>query len=298
MDDEAVKEIKVLTPNDWPAATEVRKTFVLDTQSAAGSLAFNLRAISTVELRELEEQTPLPEAPVVGIGQSGVEDRDFSDSTFQAAWGAVHFSRWVMWLDKCWKPLPGTTQSEKVKWAEENLWRNGEIAVLFNAVRKLSGLGTGQPATSQKVAVIEADPETWAKASQAARLAYRIPHDDAKQVLVFELTGLSQLKVNQIRETCQPPEPPMMPERHKMTKKPIPGTERPDRTDPGYQKALKESVYYENCLLLEASLFPFPGSTREEKRAWLDQRPAFEVSALLAYLTDDVIGYRGRVESF
>ena len=297
MEDE-VTEIKVTKPEDWPAATEVRKTIVLDTQSAAGSLKFNLRAISTKELRELEEQTPIPEAPVVGLGQNGTEQRDFNDATFTAAWAAAHFARWIMWIDRCWKPLPGATQSEKVKWTEENLWRGGEINALYNAARKLSGLGTGQAATSQKVEPVEADPETWAKASQAARIAYRIPHEDAKQILVFDLAGLSQLKFNQIHEACQPPEPPMAPERHKLTRKPIPGTERPDYTDPGYQQMLKEAVYHKNCLLLEAAMFPFPGGTREEKRAWLDLRPAFEVSALLAHLTDNVLGYRGRVESF
>jgi hypothetical protein len=127
-------------------------------------------------------------------------------------------------------------------------------------------------------------------------LAYKIPHENS--VLLFELAGLSQLKVNQIREMCRPPEPPMMPEKHMVTRKPIPGTERPDYTDPRYRDALKEAMMYENCLLLEAAMFQFPGGSREEKRLWLDQRPAFEVSALLGHLVNNVISYRDRVESF
>jgi hypothetical protein len=271
---------------------------VLDTLSDAGSLAFNLRAMSTGELRELETQLPLPEAPIVGIGASGVEQSDPDDPTFQAAYAAAHFGRWVMWIDKCWKPLPGATQGEKVKWAEENLWRNGEITTLFNAVRTLSGLGSGRAAMSSAavVATVEADPETWAKASQVARLSYQIPHE--KEVLIFEVAGLSKLRVNQIRETCQPPAPPMRPERHKLTKKPIPGTERPDYTDPGYQQALKDAAMCENCLLLEAALFPFPGGSREEKRQWLDLRPAYEVGALLGHLVGNVLSYRSRVDFF
>lgn len=297
-----VNEVKVATPDGWPAATEVRKTFKLNTQSAAGTLAFNLHALSTGELRALEQQVPLPEAPIVGTGQNGAEQRDFDNPDFLAAHAAAHFSRWVMWLDKCWivegrpSPIPGATQAEKVKWAEENLWRSGELSALFSVVRRLSGYGTGQAATAQTVTTVEADPETWAKASQAARLAYKIPHENA--VLVFELAGLSQLKVNQIREMCQPPAPPMMPEKHLVTRKPIPGTERPDYTDPGYRKALEEATMYENCLLLEAAMFPFPGGTREEKRLWLDQRPAYEVGALLGHLVDNVVGYRGRVDLF
>ena len=294
--DDGVKEVKVTAPELWPAATEVRKTFMLDTLSATGSLAFNLRAMSTGELRELEDQIPLPEAPVVGMNANGTEQRDPNDAKFQAAYASAHFARWVMWIDKCWKPLLGTTQAEKVKWAEEHLWRNGEITKLFNEIRALSGLGTGRPIVADPTTVtIEADPETWAKQSQVRR-AYQIPHE--KEMLVFDLAGLSQLKVNQIREACQPPEPPMRPERHKMTKKPIPGSEKPDYSDPGYQAALKEAGMQENCLLLEAALFPFPGSTREEKRKWLDARPAFEVGALIGYLVGTVTSYRERVESF
>jgi hypothetical protein len=286
-----VKEIKVTKPEDWAVATEVRQDFTLDTLSAAGSLTFKLRAMSGAELRELEEQIPLPEAPVVKV-HSGLDDRDFNDSDYQERLAVAHFSRWVMWIDKCWKTLPGNTQSEKVQWAEANLWRNGEITALFNALRRLSGLNTGKPAVSASVAVVEADPEMWAKASQAARIAYQIPHGES--VLVFDLAGISQLKVNQIREMCRPPAPPMRPEIHRMNRKPIPGTEKPDYTDPDYQQAVKESGIYENCMLLEAALFPFPGATKEEKRKWLDERPAYEVSALLKHLVDNVISYRDR----
>lgn len=290
-----IKEIKVAKPEDWPVATEVRTAFVLDNLSAS-SLSFNLRAMSYGELRQLEEQLPIPEAPVIKM-RGGIEERDIENLDYQEKLATTHFTRWITWIDKCWKPLPGANQNEKVKWAEENLWRNGEVTAIFNQLRKLSGLGTGQPVVSKAVVEIkEADPETWAKASQATRLAYKIPHENA--VLVFELCGLSQLKVNQIREMCRPPAPSMRPEMHKITKKPIPGTEVPDYSEPNYQQALKESTSYENCLLLEAALFPFPGGTKEEKLKWLSARPAFEVIALSNHLANNVISYRERVDFF
>ena len=274
-------EVAVSAPDAWPAATDVHTSFTLDTLSGV-PLTFNLRAMSHGELLALETQLPIPEAPVVRTLRDGTEVRDEDSMAYQEQLAELHFSRWVMWIDKCWKPLPGATQTEKVKWVEANLWRNGELTALFNRLRKLSGLGTGTPCLSVTQTAQEADPENWAKASQAARFAYKIPHPD--KVLVFDLAGLSQLRVNQIRDTCRPPEPPMMPEIHKVTRKPIPGTDRPDYTDPGYQQALKAAVFYENCMLLEAALFAFPGGTKEEKLAWLDQRPAYEVGALLAAL--------------
>jgi hypothetical protein len=296
MDEVKIQEIKVAKPEDWPAATEVKTTFTLDTLS--GPLAFNLRAMSACELRELEAQLPVPEAPLVkGASRGGEEQRDFNDPDFLERLANTHFARWVMWIDKCWKPLPGATQTEKVKWAEENLWRNGEVTALWNQLRTLSGLGTGTAGTSSVVAPVkEADPETWAAASQAVKVPYKIPHE--LEVLVFELAGLSQLTVNHIRDMVRPPPPPMKFQTHVATQRPIPGTEFPDRTDPVYQQAVQDAELFENCLLLEAALFQLPGATKEAKRQWLDQRPCFEVIALWNHLNRNVLEYRSRVQNF
>jgi hypothetical protein len=293
-----VKEVRVTKPEDWPAAADLHSTFILDTLSDIGIMTFKLRAMSYGELRELEEQIPTPEAPVIREARAGVaEVRDYDNLEFQERLNKTLFVRWMMWIDKCWKPLPGATQGEKVQWAEANLWRNGEITKVFNELRKLSGMNTGKAAISNAVAAAEpkeADPEMWAKASQAARLSFKIPHGET--VLVFDMVGLSQLKVNQISEMCRPPAPPMCPEVHKMTHKPIPGTEAPDYTDPGYQQALTDGSKYENCLLLEAAMFTFPGATKEEKLKWLEARPCYEVISLRNHLAQNVMGYHARTD--
>lgn len=290
MDD--VKEVRVAKPEDWPEAPAVTRTVVLNTLSKPQS--FKLRALSAGELRALEEALPLPEAPVVKTA-AGIEERDPDNMDYQNRLAEATFGRWVMWIDKGWKTLPGSTQAEKVKWAEANILRTGEINALYNHLRMLSGLGTGRPAEAQSVEPQEADPQSWAKASEP-RVGFKIPHEEA--TLVFELAGLPQLKINQIRDMCRPADPPLRPELHRMTKKPIPGTEKPDYTDPAYQQALSQAVLYEDCLTLEAALFPFPGNTKEEKRQWLDKRPVFEVRTLQAFLNKNVLSYRERVDFF
>ena len=301
--DEVVnKEIKVAKPEDWPAATEVRTTLTIVTLSGP-PLAFNLRAMSAGELRELEASLPIPEAPVVRQARRGEEEqRDFQNPAFLEKLSSTHFSRWVVWLDKCWKPLPGNTQAEKIRWAEENLFRNGELTRIWQEARKLSGLGTGMAAASPvtETAAKEADPETWAKAGQGVRVGYKIHHET--EWLVFDLAGLSQLKVNQVRDACRPPPPPMRPEMRKDPitgkRKPVPNSAEPDPTDPLYVQAVKEAELYENCLLLEAAMFPFPGSTKQEKLAWLDQRPCYEMIALANFLSGSVLSYRERIADF
>ena len=65
-----------------------------------------------------------------------------------------------------------------------------------------------------------------------------------------------------------------------------------------YVQAVRQAEVYEGTLQLEAALFSFPGATVQEKAAWLEQRPVFEVRALLTHLDRNVLSYRERVDFF
>jgi hypothetical protein len=302
---DAVAEVKVAKPEDWPAATEVKKAFTLQTLS--GPMTFNLRALSLGELRELEAALPYPEAPLV----RGVPNGE--DPAYQERLSGIEFARKAMWLDRCWKPLPGNTQPEKIDWAQKNISRPGELDALYEQMCRLSGASavagpdrvfkdtmlnfrpTGMEGERQPVtAATEADPATWAKATQTGRLSFKIPHDVP---LVFSLAGLSQLKVNQIKDVCRPPAPPMRVQEH-IIKGQRPGPPIPDLTDPTYVQSLKDAELAENCLTLEAALFELPGTTKEAKRQWLDSRPAYEVMSLVWFLNRAVLSYRSQVADF
>jgi len=290
--EEKVNELVVAKPEDWPMATEVKSKTTLDTPN--GPMIFNLRAISYGEQREIEDQNPLPEAPLKRV--HGHEYRDSDDQSFKDTTEVVNFARRIAKIDKCWLTkdgtgIPGATLVEKTKWAGANLYRSGEIAKLNYDIIILSGWGMGAPIPPEKKVAVEADPANWAKASQS-RFGYRIKQGD--RFLVFNLGSLSQLRINQIKDSCRPLPPPNKPKMHPATKRPIPGSEEPDFFDVAYKQRVKNSEVHETTLQLEEALFKFPGNSVEEKALWLDARPAFEVMLLNAFLGNNVIAYRDR----
>jgi len=279
--------IKVTSPEHWPEAVTVKDQVQMDTLQ--GPMIFEIRAQSYGEDIQLVEDVPDPKPPTRESRGITIEDRENED--YVAAANAAFFKRVVGTIDQCWKKIPGDDLAAKAHWVSEHAWRPGEINHLYNAILALSGLHAGEAIVPEALAKpIVADPDTWALSSQV-RVAYMISR--AGQRLTFELTGLSQLKQNQIVMACKPPEPPLKPIHDKITGKRT-GVE-PDLNDAKYKAAVQAADQYERVMKLELALpFKLPGDTNEQKLEWLKKRPVYEVRGLLMHLNHNILSYRNR----
>lgn len=271
----------------WPEAASVKGSTIIDT--FGGQMEFEYRAMSYAEYMAQNEEVPDPVPPMREI--NGMERPDLDNPDHQLAEAECSFKRMVRAIDMCWRSLPGDNLGEKVKWVQENFYREGEIIHLYQQIMRVSGLSAGAPVMPVSTAsVVKADPQSWATNSRH-RVGYAIRRAGVE--LVFELSGLSQVKQNQIASATRPPDPPMKPKKNRLTGRPE-GTFA-DVNDEKYRRACADMKKFERVLQLEAALpFSIPGTTNEDRHEWLGKRPAFEVLNLLSHLNANVTSYRER----
>lgn len=270
----------------WTEAKDV--TAAIDLSSVKGKMRFNIRALSYEDDRRIEAMFPEPKPPVVK--RAGIRVPNHEDPKYLDDRAARRFKIYVATIDACWMSLPGKTIEEKIDWAQEHLWRGGELSALYAAILELSGFGRGSH--SQSDSPIEVcSPEDWIKSGKTASV-WKVQRP--KVDLAFELYGLSGAKYKAIAASTEPGPPPMRipPDVNgQRTGEPV-----PDENDAGYKRKVDEMREARNLLVLEAGLaHSIPGNTIKDKLGWIGRRPVGEVKSILTAMSD-VLGYRSSAD--
>jgi len=282
-----VKVTQVTAPEHWAPATDVKEERSIST--VRGQMKFMLRALSYAEENLTFVHSPDPEPPEVKRGMIMVKNPD--DPDYKDRLAAAKFRRYVETIDKCWSSLPGATLEEKVEWAQEHLWRGGDMLNLYYEILSVSGYGRAQkPEDESEIAI--STPQQWMESSKVPTL---YSFERAGERLVFSVKGISSAKMKQIELSTDPGQPPV-----ELTKSPA-GDRRgipvPNYDNPRYKRKVEECHEARNVMMLENALgFSVPGTTVQEKIAWVGQRPSGEVSELIRFLKQDVMSYRSNTD--
>lgn len=284
------KVVLIEKPEDWLEAKAIKGEVVVNTPR--GAAKFQLRAISFGEWNEIQELCPEPEVPKRRRGMGEVPDPE--DPDYQRAVMDNFFKQLVGAIDLSWQKLPGETLEEKEHWVRENMMKEGQVYALHGKIMELSGRGTGQPedAPSTEPAVL-ATPEDWSKLSQLPNYYSFARNGERRR---FTIKSVSSVDMKAIDVKCDPGKPPIRPQ-------PLPDGRRsipmPSPNDPGYMRKKKHMLTLKQVLTLDASLsFQLPGTTPDEKQAWLNKRPAGEVQSLIVFTSADNQGYGEQADFF
>lgn len=268
-------EILVKDAGAWGTArnlvSDVPVTFSSET------VKLRLRALSWGELNEIEEKNPMPQPPTKRVGRRDVIDE--RDPAYLQARGQAIMYRMIATLELCWSPIPGETKEAKAEWALHNVWREGDMLAIIQAIRRQSGDGKHEEAPQDAGLAVIRDVREWAKLTQRPKVFKLHRHNE---ILLFTVCGIPGERVRQIEVQTTPASPPL-----KAVRQPdgrLTGQE-PDPENPEYVRQVGLLRRVRETLLLEASLgFTFPQEDPQGKLRWLEARPADEVEALLSYV--------------
>ncbi len=287
---ENMEIVNVVNPEQWEEAASVSEN--VEIEGPNGVMKFKIRAESFGEDMEFDKSNPEIEVPKQKRGMVMVDNRN--DPEYQRKLQERGFRRNIVLIDRCWTKLPGTTVDEKVEWALENIEREGEFYKLAQAIRKLSGDGTGrQEDTEEQNPIMLTNPEDWVKASKAPTF-YRFQR--AGKILRFEIKGVNGKRIKEIEIATNPGEPPV---KFQPTPDGRRGSPMPDPEDANYKKKVEEMKIVEQVMYFDSSLpFVIPGTTIKDKIEWLHKRPVWEVLSLISFIRMENLSYRGKADFF
>ena len=291
MEKEKVEVVNVTMPEQWEEAEAVKE--VVDILGPNGVMKFEIRAQSFGDDIDIDKMFPVIEIPKTKRGMVDIDNPN--DPEYLQKVQERGFKRHIALIDRCWKPLPGTTIDEKIEWATLNLYREGEFYNLANAIRKLSGNGTGRQEDREEETnpILMTNPEDWIKASKAPAF-FRF--ERGGKVLRFEVKGINGKRIKEIEIATNPGEPPV---KFKSAPDGRRGMPMPDPNEPNYVKRVEDMKRVEQIMFFDSSLpFTIPGNTVQEKIKWLEKRPAWEVVSLINFIRMDNLSYRSKADFF
>ena len=275
------------SPDKWTAADTITADVQIETLD--GMVKFKVKAASNEQYSRIKDGVKFPEAPMVSNFR-GVPSANTDDEEYQKASALAELKRRVLWIDTCWMEIPGDNLDMKVQWASENLWHKNELKQLWEQVLRVSGFQKQVFEQSSAMPVIITDPKAWAEsARRPARLIItRVTGD----VLAFVLKPISRIISLQIDQACPLPEVPEIPAPGKA------GRLRQfvkNDSDPAYLAKVKAVNDRKTVLMIEASVdWKIPGDNFEVKTAWLNARPAGEISMIYSSIVNTVNNFQSR----
>lgn len=288
-EEKKIEVINVTSAELWTAAADVRQEVSI--KSVEGSFTFDVRALSYAEDQKIMKDYPNPEVPEVQRGRMVV--RNYEDEKYLDACAEQRFKRMVASIDLCWDVIPGDSIDEKSKWAQENIWRGGDMKNLYSQIMAVSGFGAGAKKDEDCLGVKIKKASDWVKASRAPSV-YKFTRGKAETH--FNVTGIKGTTVKQIETSTNPGPAPL-----EFQTGPL-GVDKkapkiPNPKDPKYVQRCEELSEARRVLWLDEALgFKIPGDTMEDKVKWLGARPTGEVNELVGFLSTDIMSYRDRVD--
>lgn len=128
---------------------------------------------------------------------------------------------------------------------------------------------------------------------------FRMNRFGQTHIIEFPLKGLSAERREEIEKAVVDPTPPLIPKRHMVTNKPIPGQTEQNLDDPGYLSAMHRASSRRTILYLNACLpFRIPGETEDQQIEWLGKRLMGDVQQINEFINDKIFGIEGRYNFF
>ncbi len=290
MDEEKPEIITVDEPSKWLAAKDVKTEISIN--SVEGEFKFDVRALSYTEDQHIVKSYPIPDPPEVKRGRAVI--RDYEDQKYLDACAEMRFRRMVATIDLCWNTIPGDDINEKSKWAEDNLWRGGDMKNLYGQIMGVSGFGSGKKRDESCLAVKINKPEDWIKASRAPSI-YTFKRGNVEYN--FNVTGIKGTRVKEIETSTNPGPAPTEFPIGVMGKPDTKATPIPNPKNPKYVQRCEELAQARRVLWLDECLgFKIPGESMAEKVQWVGDRPSGEINELVGFLQLDVMSYRDRTD--
>lgn len=285
-------------PEKWPSASEIKSSKTLE--FGTKKLKVNLSGISVADFYAIQTATYIP--------QWDNADGEEPDPKFAEMRADRIADRRMALIEKAvGMKFPGETQEDRREYY--NRRSSGEIEALMAAIHSNSTCFVEMMDTPLirdyrsccEVGVV-ADAESffdnWGEAKDSQyTLLFQRPQDS--YITEIRLRGITQDEDIRISKACEPGDPPMRPVRDNSGPRGRIIRSVPNPQDPEYQSRLSACNRKRILMLAESSLtFQIPGTSFEERMAWLSDRIIGDVQVLKAFIENKILSYEEELQSF
>jgi len=298
-----VKILNVNTATAWPKASEIERIMDINTFDSGKKVRLKMRGISLSQWTAVEEKNPI-------LDHDEQIDSKKTELYEQLEKEAIALKRMELFEIATGKKIPGATKQEKINWLESKPAADMDAIFIFIRLKLCNFRPEFGSADEEMLdayerylqgnsEIVEPDSADDIFSALSSDFCFRFQRPGDDYITQFKMRHISSQDFREIELETKTPEAPIVPFRDALTGSLVPGKTSRNTKDPAYLAKLAAVAKLKTLRILQKCLmFEIPGTSDQERIAWIGERLIGDVLRIKRYIEEEVMGVASRYNFF